>query len=1012
MERTTKARVAFAWFLTCVSLCAHGAVADDDDPSPQTNQYRTARSFDFGAFCISNIPVGAVTSVSRPDLLLDGAWREVVIKIPPISAGIAHVYFLGGITQPSGRDSACVDVLPVGVRRIAEGDIASGTIRFRVLEPIAPYSRALEIRDSDLDIVVSRTNLQLDPLFGGTVAIDKHDLHIKNIGVFVSNPGRTTEPRTPQLSGHLLIGSTQLRVRGALLGVPGASQRIKTDLAAAGTGVALDVQIPTGETRLRQGRFSATAVVLPPDTYLVGGVTIASSAARAGSVQIYKDDPDGTLPRLQFNDVRLNATALTRQSPPVASLMPQGATTMARLDGPLKAFVDSAEMESPVATDIRIATARMKLGGTPERPRMAGDGPVAIQTLADSGVVAQASLSNPDMSGFKSAMKNIVTRSMKLTINGPWETADVSGEIDPSLLDAGPISLQNLSRALTRFAGRLSAATEFGIKVAIDAPSAVGRWSMMDASGQTIVIEGGVTKLRIDGVLWLSSDDSTSRLQINPNGLQIAASATAVRQPLIFGAPADQTTVGGSVTLSSSEGFVVSKTDTSGKVEISAAALSVARGAALSFNNESKGQFTIQVPVRFDAGVEVALDLKTNAVTLRSGNLALENLVVEAISGDPFQVAGLRITAPKLAIGRIVVTATEQDATVTITGFDTSATSISHPDPPKLDADASKAHFDSLRAKLGAINSSLALVSIGIDGLNLSADKGGYRSEEGFTIRGSTFRMTAKSLTQDTVDTGQITVASGAVKLAVADAGLGESTTAATDFDSFSLSATGTKNDLTGDGHLHLTNLQIDHRFPLIPEKCGEAVKVHASIGVGAVDLALHMQHGKLDGVVQASNSSVSLNDTGEQSCEWNENYNINVIQTVTQTVCWVPLISEICKEVQKRVNVSVTVGVKWKFTLSSLDVPGSIDTVSVRVKGTDGVFLCVSGVKMNAAGHVPLFTVAPTINASGDIAKAVKSAVDAAFKLSFGTFESALATLIVNMTSLITNLFPVAFCA
>lgn len=974
---------------------------------PIAGQLRGARSFDFGAFCLSDIPKGTIVEVGPPDFTNDGTWRQVVVRVDKAAARKPRIFFFGGIRRESGLFSRCGADLPPNVRRILEGNINEGKLKFRILDPAAGFSQAFEIDHDEFNVEIGRVRADFLPLYGGKVAPEGVRLEVSNVGRFVANPRTPLNTDDNILMGQLRIGSYGLTLRDAKLFLPGKTSELRASLSSGPDGVALNVDIPSGQLSLYKGVFRATAVDLPPGPLSIGGAEFDLASGRTATLDLVGRAEKGE-PLMRLGKVSLTARTILHTGPPVARLIPTEPVTIGEVAGSLAPDQGAAQLLEAHATDVRVPKVEMALGGTLDRPALRGRGSVVITALDGASLSGEARLATPDLLAAKGAVSEVAAREIRLQFQGEKPALKLAGQLDMNAARLRTLDFAGLERTLVGFEGQMGDG-ELGLQFSVDTSTPAGRWSFADPTGAVIMLEGAVRQLKAAGTLWLGSSASPPRLQMDPGAFRLAADGTAVRHTLAFGTAADQTSLSADVDLQSASGFTVTKEGVDGRVEL-ATSLLVLTEPSLSFNDPSTGQFRIQAPLRFDAGATLGIQLADLGVTVIQGHAIVDNLGAEGLTTDPIKLADLEVASPKLSMERLEIDVRNEVGTVKGRGLVFEANGIKHTADPHWEIDAPNPRIPEFEATLGRANDAVVLKEGRVRDLEFHADRGSYRSRDGFTVSGEGITVKASRLSESAIEGGRIAISRGSIGLDVSDGGT--RTTGSTRFDAFEIKADGSKKDLVGSGHVRLADLQIDHQFSIIQDKCGQDLQLKASLGVGAVDIGLHLEHGDLHGNARVGGPRVRLSDTSFDSCEWNDHWNVDVAELVTTPICWIPLIGKaICKEIQKTVKIPVQVPIRYRVDIVQIDVPGSADHIDLDLRGAQGIGFCVHGAKLDSLNRIQLFSVRPTFQASGDVGEALKKVFDTIVGVGVGVVESALATQYVNDWSLLTQISPVTAC-
>lgn len=977
-----------------------------DDPI--AGQLRSAHSFDFGAFCLSDIPKGTIVEVGPPDFTPDGTWRQVIIRVDKAATRKPRIFFFGGIRHESGLYSRCGTELPANVHRILEGNINEGKLKFRILDPAAGFTQAFEIDHDEFKVEIGRVRADFLPLYGGKVAPEGVRLEVSNVGRFVANPRTPLNPEDNILMGQLRIGSYGLTLRDAKLLLPGTASEVRASFASGADGVALNVDIPSGHLSLYKGVFRATEVDLPQGPLSIGGAEFDLASGRTMTLDLVGQAEKGE-PLMRLGKISLAARTILHTGPPVARLISTEPVTIGEIAGPLAADQGAAQLLEAHATDVRVSKAEVALGGTLDRPALEGQGEVVLAALDAASLSGEARLATPDLLAAKDAVSELAAREIRLQFRGEKPALKLTGQLDMIAARLRTLDLAGLERTLVGFDGKMGDG-ELGLQFSVDTSTPVGRWSFADPTGAVIMLEGVVRQLKAAGTLWLGSSASPPRLQMNPGAFRLAAGGTVVRHTLAFGASADQTSLSADVDLQSESGFTITKEGAEGRVEL-ATSLLVLTEPSLSFNDPKTGQFRIQTPLRFDAGATLGIQLADLEVMVIQGHAIVENFGAEGLTTDPIKLADLEVTSPKLSMERLEIDVRNETGTVKGRGLVFEANGIKHTDDPQWEIDAPNPRIPELEATLGRANDAVVLKEGRVRDLEFHADRGSYRSRDGFTVSGEEITVKAARLSESAIEGGHIAISRGDISLDVSDGGT--RTTGSTRFGGFEIEANGPKEEITGTGRIHLADLQIDHQFPILQDKCGQDLQLRASLGVGAVDVDLRLEHSELHGNVRVDGPRVRLSDTSFDVCEWNDRWDVNVVKVVTEVVCdAIPFIGDlICDTILRPLRIPVRVPIRFRAVITQIDIKGSAGHMDLELRGARGLGFCVHDAKLDSLGKVQLFSVAPTFQASGDVGEALKKVFDTIVGFGVGVVESAFVTTQTNFGSLVSQISPIDAC-
>src|SRR5215213_1878917 len=384
---------------------------------PVAKQLRIANSFDFGAFCLSDIPPGTIVEVGRPDFGSDGTWRQVVVRVDKSAPQKPRIFFFGGIRRESGLYSRCGTDLPSGVRRILEGDINEGKLKFRILDPAAGFTQAFEIDHNEFKVEIGKVRADFLPLYGGKVAPEGVRLEVSNIGRFVANPRTPLNSEDNILTGQLRIGSYGLTLRDAKLLLLGRASELRASFVSGPDGVALNVDVPSGQLSLYKGAFRATAVDLPQGSLAIGGAEFDLASGRTTTLDLVGQAEKGE-PFMRLGKVSLAARTILHTGPPIAHLIPTEPVTIGEVMGPLASDQGAAQLMEARATDVRVSKAEVALGGTLDRPVLEGQGAVVLAALDAVSLSGEAHLATPDLLAAKDAVSELAAREVRLQFQG------------------------------------------------------------------------------------------------------------------------------------------------------------------------------------------------------------------------------------------------------------------------------------------------------------------------------------------------------------------------------------------------------------------------------------------------------------------------------------------------------------------------------------------------------------------------------------------------------------------
>jgi hypothetical protein len=1010
LKRRTASWLPFA--LAAMLLLAGGSASSEDDDDTTTVEAQTIRvtkQFDFGAFCVDNIPVGTVTAVGRPESKVDGIWRDVTLTVPSGDGPKPRVYFLSGIVPVTGIPAACGNTPPAGVTRILEGDLSSGRLKFSVLwQPYAGYSTAETIKPNEMDIVLSRVRLAFAPLYGGQVTAPS--VRVSTVKQFTANPGRMDGPNTAILSGTLKVGSQRLEIRRAQVQLPGASQTTTLTFSPGTDGSAILVEIPTGHVFLFAGtQVAASFSSGTADTISAAGVRINLTQWKVTRTTLSAFS-GAKPPEMTFHDLALNATQVFHAGAPFADVRPHAPVSVEAIRGALAPDNGVAQIASPSMRNVVVPNGDLQLGGVASAPAISGSGSLKVHEITDDAIDGEIALAAPVLSALNS-IAPLRGRALAMHVSGDKTAPKVNGSL--GLVDAklGSLDLSQLDKTSLSFLTANSTTDEWGLQFSVDASASAGHWDFADPTGGSVELEGQLKALKARGTVWFGSSQNAPRIVVDPGTFRLAAEASIVRDSLVFGADASHTQISPSLDITSPSGFAVAKAATSGSADI-VAALLVVDQPQLAFEIDNQGRFRVTAPLRFVTGATLTIDLANRGLTLKQGHAEMTAVSANAVDArQSVTLAGIAIKAPSLSLGDLVVDAHDGNATVSLQTLAFQADSLTHASDPGWGATAVSTQIASVAATLGDLNTAIKLKGASLTGLQVAANDGHYTSRDGLDIGGHQMSLRVQEATLTSVVGGVLSIQNG--QLAFKSTTGGASGNASASYDAFRVTFNGASDDINGTIHLHVTAINGSYSFSPMSQ-CPSSLLLSLGVSVSSFNIDGAIQHGDARGTATINDPRIRLTKTSADTCEWNATYNVPVSQVVLLPVCIIPWIGPaICNQVQKTINVNVPVPVRWKAQAVTLDEGIQASDVQVSLAGKSTLSACIRGAKidLDQLKKVSILTVTPTFEAHGDLADLVKKVWDLAFQITEGLLTTSVLNSLVDLGALFTNIFPVNQC-
>lgn len=984
--------------------CNAGAQAPID---PEVISLSTVEMFDFGAFCISDIAAGQITRVGPPRITPEGQWREFTITVKKDAPKKPRLYLFRDLRKTPGSYTECRATLPQGVTRIIQGTVRFGTLNFRMLvRPTGDRAVALQIEDDQLDLNLVGISSNFNPLYGGSVVPDGNELRITNVGEFEANQKLIGEPSDNVLSGVLRVGSTQLRLTGADVLLPGSSNPLDVNFSTT-KGVALDVAVPSGSLTLHKGTFTSGRISFPKTPLRFAGVATEDAVGTIARISLTGQEGRSE-PLAEMHQLSLTATAVVHDASPYAHVTPSGPVTVGKLAGLLSAERATAAIPLPAAIDVKATRAALRMGGSPESPGITGSGDLQISRIDATSIDGVAAISEPVFAHRVVPLSDVEVRTARIEVHGAKETATISGTADLSRARLSTLDLRDTTQVVSTFQGNLGPG-EIAIPFRVDTAAPTGRWAITDPTGATITLEGTLKRLAITGTLYVAPALEDSRVEVTPGSLTLSVAGSAVRRSLVFGVPAERTEISAALEVTSPAGFVVRRAGATGSVHVTTDVL-LAHDPQLVFDAPDGSAFEIQAPVRFDTGATVGIDLATVDVSLVRGRAALQQIGARSITNAPARIADMELTAASLTLASLALSFDNGRGTVRGTGLEFAAAGIRHLEDPIWELDAPNPRIPSFEASLGNVMTGIVVEDARVFDIRFTAANGRYESKDGFVVNGQAVTISADELTEEAITNGLIAVGSGSVELHFANP-TGDST-GSTTFSDFRVTATGTKERLSGTGSIVLDDLRVSHTFPIITDECQDRVRLRANAGLGRLAVNVQLLDSALTGAARGGRLGVAVKETGHDSCEFRKKYSVDVVKTVSRSVCWFDLFDKICDLVTEHIKVRVDVPVLWRVKIHNVHIPAEAESFAIQLHSADGVGVCINNVKAKTTGRIQHAVVYPTFDARGDLAELVKKTFEAAMEATIGLAETAILNTATNLLGLITEIASPDFCS
>jgi len=984
------------------------APGDQDTDSPESIDLRNASRLDFGGFCIDQIPLGAITSVSRPEFVDDRQWRKVELNIPSDAPGQhPRIYLYSDIPTPAlGYPDACANVKSrgEGVQVILDGQISRGRLKFVTAAPSGNYHRAVEIISSnDLEVVLAGAKSNFKPLYGGTISAN--NIRVVNVGRF-SNLVRQGGG-VSKFGGVLEVGSSKLQIANAKVRLPGTSDGsvFETNLLPGPDGASIYVTIPSGNVAFHHGSEVSQQLSDSKATATMSGagISIAGTQWHIGKVELHANGSEK--PQMILSNMKITAQHLDHGPTPLIRATPTAPVTVQHLAGEIPENADSA-MPSAITVRGLVMTqaSAIAMGGAAAAPAVSGVGSADVAEVSDTELNASLRVSAPVLSALAQAT-DVSSDLMTLHVGGKKLSPDLRGELSLTGASLGALMLAPVKNTSVAFKhSGVWADGELGIPFHVDTSTPQGAWTIQTPAGQ-VHLKGQIAALKASGAAWFGSVDKPARVVIDPGTFRIAASAGAAGDNLIFGAQAASVTISANLDLRSAEGFSIARSEAAGSVEVAVGLLTVAN-PQLAFDIDDPARLRISLPIQFTAGATLGISLADLKTRLLQGSARIGSAAATSMDpAVPMDLSGTKVWAPQIAFESLALDVADGIGTVKLTGLQANADKLDHPTDPAWSAKQAALGVASIDATLDEVGSALKLRDTLSTTFKVSGESGTYQSNDGFFVDGNGIKVEIASMSRQEVKGATIAIASGQVAL---NTGRSSSVSASAAYDNLSVSVDGKHGDINGSLHLHVTSIHGQASEPVLPGDCGDKLQVRIDVSAGAFLLDAAITHGTARGSAVLDDTKISMGKTGHDDCRWDHTYSIPVTRTVTESICWMAgPFSQLCEKVSKSVEVDVPVPMTWHAHVDKADAKIKADKVSVDLApGSRNPSVCIRGAAVQP-GAVISAPIIPELQVHNELTNKVWDAAGFVPGLVEGLIQSSL----LNIASLLTNLFPVDRC-
>jgi len=977
--------------LAVVVLAASGISSVQSQQSTSVaNTLALAKQLDIGSFCLTNLPSGSV-KVLDSVLQANRTWFHVKIDLNGGPASGARAYIFDRPPASVGELVVCSASVP-GTRTVLAGTINRATIEAYYSFPTDTQAAAWIVEKDGLHAELGKVTARFGALFGGQFDPAQRLLWINNPSrLHFANAGGTK-------NGTIRMEATDVSLKGARLQLGADYPTMTADLRAVSDSgradkghVSFDLDVQTGGITLADGMLFANDVAIPAGTLHTSYVEATIDGANARSVALM-GSLDGV--NLVASDIDAKLSTLKHTQFPLTNAVPVKNVTLKTLSGAVAPSTDVALLGDPDFQGLRVPEADIAIGSGEDGRVLRGRGQIKVASLSPQAIDGEVSIPSPSMDAMDFIVGANGMERLKLAISGNKADPTIDGSAVVRRLSAGQMQWTgaNAERLPISLRGKPGSALELNIPFDIDLKSSAGRLEFRLPDGR-LTLDGRTDAFKARGVLTLSDQAVEKvKLAVAPNSLSIRVSGQAAHEPLLFGGT-PTFSAGVNLAIAAPGGFVVTPAGATGKVAANVGVLVVSDGS-LAFSNKATGM-RVAVPLRTSADTQLGIDLSNMGVSFESGTVDVQHLTAESVDGAVSELGGLAITAPKVSIDRLTVSAADGNAQVAMSGLSFDASHIEHAQDPYFSADlTAPLVIQSASSRLGSVRDSMRIVDGSLVGMTLGTAHTTFRSHDGASLQGASASVDVRRLADDYID-ASIGIADGDLRLDTKDS---TSTTAVrTHFDRFAIQVAGQKGALDGTGALRLTDLSVSTHTRLAIADCPEKQqwKIRASVELGRVDLNLQMKKSELQGELKVANGKFNARNDGYSRCEFDKTqilveekrakYEYPCFRHWKWYSCdgWTILVPE------------VKAVIHWVAELHDLQVSGRIDDTRVSLRGERGLRVCPGKITLNppliVANYHPNFKEGGFVqNLVRDLIRTVASAFESTIANLIGTGASA----------------------
>jgi hypothetical protein len=974
---------------------------------PDVVALKRAVEIDIGSFCLSDIPPAArVVEVGQSHLQPDGSlWWDINIKVNSSSQRKPVAYFYSKLRQPSTGEgiTKCSDTANLA---FLKGRLNAATISAyyrpgtHVPPPALSESPRWQIDPGKLFVEFGAAEAQVGPLFGASVvATDAKPsaTTLTNRILDVTNPTSTVlfDLTANRQTGILQISTTDVVLSKTKLVL--GSKPMTVDLACRYLGglnqgkVTFSRDVSTGEAGFVSGECRKSEVDLPPDEWNEANLKTTVSSAHVQTMSLIGHP---THPELRLSTLSLATQNLTYGADRV-TITPSSPIVVESLAGPVALSPEQLHLESGKWTGIATSGAAVRMGSAFP---LTGTGEVKISSLSDEHVDGSFNLRPATLPALGAVVPTSIT-AFSIKFVGEPKSPYISGSLEASMIQLAALGLREKLGPLQFHSDPgISDALAFAVDLDLSAPE--GQFTLGDPDGKNVRVKGQLKRLHVKGNLRLNPPSGEPSLAVLAGGLVLDGTVAASVSPLVLGSPVEF--VGGSVSLSCPGGLTLSKSHASGAISLEAKALVLAT-PSLAFANPDQG-FLVQAPMRTEGAATIQFDIGSGKARLHNARIVAANLEAKSLdAASPVSISGIRLVSPDLTLGNLVVSIAEGTGLVQGKDLRLATDEITHDGPPfwnvKL-GPGKQLYVPQLDAHLGDTDKDLQIVDVSMEGLSLDGLSAEFRSADGFAVKGTTFHISADSLSEKVITNGSVSIASGDFGVATQNAGAAQLSTKAA-FDKFTLSSlNGSKDKLAGTGAIHLHDISVDGKFKLpLKDKCADGWKLTGAFDIAEVAIGLTMNSGKVSGSANVTQGKAYVVNDGESNCSWNEDYTLVEEQWADVNPCGIWGGSCHIKTI---VVPAIKGQINWEADLIKLDASATITEAAISVGGGGSAHLCIR--QLNLSPPVIIATYTPSIQKGNFVADFVHDLI----RTIAAGIEGSVASLIGTQASLASYLSAV----